>query len=745
MSEFALSLYQTIRSDLYSQAKRAAGETISLWFIPTKYVASSKFLARGTNLETISAQAKVMLSQGFTVNKDTKEFTLPQPFDQKIKIKLTMNQDDADVQFRKTFISKTTRLFDPKLEAKLIFTLPKVIDYYVDESIEVAYSHCTTADQKIAFCHQLFEMLLDELEITTGMKIQTGNNALDIEKLTKESEGQIRSLMAVILTDQFSSLLFHPNMDYSSSVSRVLDNLLATIQDDNNGLILDGRPNDWSQFYDMKPEAPAEAPEPVLTDNVSIRPNLITNLTDEMKAQQEKEFEELSEEALKTLQDSVRLTPGSADGCNEFTYERMQETAREPGFALLQPTELRARYRQAAASQYGNRQDDTKKFKTLGTRTYGLVASSLTKDSTKVVNTREGFSNLVINKTEQWEAQVCPVIQYLSRTLCLFGVFTDIKMWGLGIHGGPVSLMRISRVEVQKASADALLLLALCMPDLFYTTQSGPRTQSVCDWVTESKKHELAASLNLSASSGTLIREAITMLKPLAKNETSFADTIRRIMRERGTPTEGQNIIKTVCPRPNEKPRLNKVESFKLYIEASDIEALSQIYNDYEGRHNSKGFKEAILGKPLRITYFVPKLVKSQKEYKQFGRVAYELDYQDIADQTIDKVGEDELEIITRYGCIISCLADEITATGTIAQGIETVIQNQQTILSTLDKAEEYIVRTVNPLEFLCKAIGLRRLNTIVKSRKAQNEKFLTGEAKNKAITKFMKTEIESD
>ena len=67
MSEFALSLYQTIRSDLYSQAKRAAGETISLWFIPTKYVASSKFLARGTNLETISAQAKVMLSQGFTV------------------------------------------------------------------------------------------------------------------------------------------------------------------------------------------------------------------------------------------------------------------------------------------------------------------------------------------------------------------------------------------------------------------------------------------------------------------------------------------------------------------------------------------------------------------------------------------------------------------------------------------------------------------------------------------------------
>ena len=164
------------------------------------------------------------------------------------------------------------------------------------------------------------------------------------------------------------------------------------------------------------------------------------------------------------------------------------------------------------------------------------------------------------------------------------------------------------------------------------------------------------------------------MLKPLSKNETSFADTIRRIMRERGTPTEGQNIIKTVCPRPNEKPRLNKVESFKLYIEASDIEALSQIYNDYEGRHNSKGFKEAILGKPLRITYFVPKLVKSQKEYKQFGRVAYELDYQDIADQTIDKVGEDELEIITRYGCIISCLADEITATGTIAQGIETVI-----------------------------------------------------------------------
>ena len=262
-----------------------------------------------------------MLSQGVTIDRDTKEFIFPKPFDQAIRVKLTVKQEDADIQFRKTFVSKTTRLFDPKLEAKLVFTLPKVIDYYVDTDIENAYNLYATADQKIAFCHQMFEMLLDELEITKGMRIQRGKDGQDIENLTDESEAQIRSLMAVILTDQFSSLLFHPIMDFSSAVSRVLDNLLATIQDDNHGLIWDGRPDDWCQFYDMKPEAAAGAPEVVATDDASVRPNQISDITDAMRNQQKEEVEELfnSEEALKAFQESAQAASGDIEGCNEFT------------------------------------------------------------------------------------------------------------------------------------------------------------------------------------------------------------------------------------------------------------------------------------------------------------------------------------------------------------------------------------------------------------------------------------------
>jgi hypothetical protein len=325
-------------------------------------------------------------------------------------------------------------------------------------------------------------------------------------------------------------------------------------------------------------------------------------------------------------------------------------------------------------------------------------------------------------------------------------VFTDIKMMGLGVNGGPVSLMRISRIGVQKAAVDALLLLALCMPDLCYTTQEGAsKTQSVSDWITESQSYKLASSLGLSASSGTLIREAICVLAPLSKNETSFADTIHRILRERGAPTEGQNIIKSSGGVPTEAPKLTKTECFKLYINKDDLEEISQLYNDYEGLHNTKAFKEAVMGKPLRITYYVPKLVKSGKELKHFSRPAYQLDYTDAEPRTSNVVGEQELGVMKRYGCIMSCLADEIVATGTIAQGVETVLRNQQMIFSALDNAEEYIARDAIPLEFLCKAIALRRLNTIVKARKAVNENFLSGGAKTKAQDKFKLTDIEEN
>ena len=596
----------------------------------------------------------------------------------------------------------------------------------------------------------MFESLLDELDITKGMKIRRGENAGDPEEpVSNEAEAQIRSLMAVILSDQCSSLLSHPNMSFCSSVTRVLDNILATIQDDCYGLIWDGRPADWIQFYDSKPEQEADEVEFAMTDDAGKNhPNVVLKFDEAALLQQEQDEEDLFADAdfMKSLADATKKVMSNQLTIMEFTSTKMEEKTRELGLDTLTIVDVKAKYRQACCAQYGQRQDDTKKHDSLGTRTYNLVASSVSKDKGKLVSTTEGFHQNIIQKALPWVAQARSVIQYLARTLSLFSVFTDIKMMGLGVNGGPVSLMRISRIGVQKATADALLLLALCMPDLCYTTQEGAsKTQSVSDWITESKRHKLASSLGLSASSGTLIREAICILAPLSKNETSFADTIRRILRERGPPTEGQNIIKSAGVVPDEAPKLTKTECFKLYINKDDLEDISQLYNDYEGLHNTKAFKDAVMGKPLRITYYIPRLVKSGKELKHFARPAYELDYNSVEPRTSHVVGEAEIGVMARYGCIMSCLSDEIVATGTIAQGIETVLRNQQTIFSTLDNPEEYTVRDVIPLEFLCKSIALRRLNTIVKARKAANENFLSGAAKTKALSKFKLTDISAE
>jgi hypothetical protein len=538
-------------------------------------------------------------------------------------------------------------------------------------------------------------------------------------------------------------------MGFCSSVTRVLDNLLATIQDDCYGLVWDGRPADWHQFYDLKPEQDEDEVETVMTDDAKrIHPNVITKIDEPTLLQHEENEKNLfaNEEFMKDLKDTTKKAMAGDLTIMEFNLDKMEAKTKELGLNNLSVVDVKAKYRQACCAQYGQRQDDTKKHNSLGTRTYNLVASSVSKNKAKLVNTAEGFNQTVIQNTLPWDVQARPVIQYLARTLSLFSVFTDIKMMGLGVNGGPVSLMRISRIGVQKAAVDALLLLALCMPDLCYTTQEGAsKTQSVSDWITESQSYKLASSLGLSASSGTLIREAICVLAPLSKNETSFADTIHRILRERGAPTEGQNIIKSSGGVPTEAPKLTKTECFKLYINKDDLEEISQLYNDYEGLHNTKAFKEAVMGKPLRITYYVPKLVKSGKELKHFSRPAYQLDYTDAEPRTSNVVGEQELGVMKRYGCIMSCLADEIVATGTIAQGVETVLRNQQMIFSALDNAEEYIARDAIPLEFLCKAIALRRLNTIVKARKAVNENFLSGGAKTKAQDKFKLTDIEEN
>lgn len=750
MSDFAISLYNVVRTDDECIAKLDEKKPILLWIVPTKFAASNRFLERGTNTDSIEAQMKVMASKGFTAHGDTMDFSFPKPINQDIRVKLTMKKDDADVHLRKIFIGKGLRLYDPKLEAKLIFSLPRVIEYYIDGSLEDAYNRCPSTDHKIIFLLQMFESLLDELEITKDMKIQRGGNAGDpVEPVIKEAEAQIRSLIAVIQSDQCSSLLSHPNMGFCSSVTRVLDNLLATIQADCYGLIWEGRPENWVQFYDMKPEQAEDDVETTLTDNASkTHPNVIVEFDETTLLRQEKEEEELfaDEDFMQALAETTKQAMKTQLTIMEFTAQRMEEKVKELGLDTITIADVKARYRQACCAQYGQRQDDTKKHDSLGARTYNLVASSVSKDKEKLISTTDGFPRDIIQRALPWEGQVRSVIQYLARTLSLFSVFTDIKMMGLGVNGGPVSLMRISRIGVQKAAVDALLLLALCMPDLCYTTQEGAsKTQSVSDWITESQTHKLASSLGLSASSGTLIREAICVLAPLSKNETSFADTIHRILRESGTPTEGQNIIKSAGIEPDETPKLTKTECFKLYINKDDLEDISQLYNDYEGLHNTKAFKAAILGKSLRITYYIPKLVKSGKELKHFGRPAYALDYNEVEPKSIKVVGDAEIGVMNRYGCIISCLADEIVATGTIAQGIETVLRNQQTIFSALDNAEEYIARDVNPLEFLCKSIALRRLNTIVKARKATNEKFLSGAAKTKALSKFKLTDIKPE
>jgi hypothetical protein len=724
-----------VKHDLisYVSSMTAVNEDIptvfKVWVVQGFSHRGSKFFENNDNTTSVFEQSKVLKRRGFVFDPQTQRFSFPGVYQNTKSFRLVTNQAEADVLFKRTVTLKTTQLLAP-VESKLRLEMIPEPLFYLEPEIELGFKGCGTPEEMAAYTFHVFFTLYKTVNIFNRATVV--NKMDDSVELQGNAIKQLIILLCVVNTDQLASVISQSDMPFNAAVTRIFTALITAVQEDGEAIIWANRPADYIGDDYLAVEANPDQQNPAggnAGNQDEVAPVGNAGLAAGHNQDEDQDPDILTEAQLLELEGLGADEMGDeVFGIGNAELRQYANQGRPNNFQLQQY------YHFAARSVYGTNQVRAKGFRSLGVRSYNMTLSGFAGARVEAFAHDPGFPEHITQQIEDWDVSVLDVIQYVAKLSCLFTVFVDVRLRGLGVLGGPNPAMRVSRLGISKASVDALLMLALTFPDLACSTAS--EVSSTSDWILESSKYGLSKSLSFSGAAGQTIRQAISQLEGVSQSRQSVEDIFNKIFRVGETQGVSSNIC-TTMGRATAEPSLSPSEPFKLYLVKDQILRLRDVMHDHIGALTSQEFKDAIRQCQLDMAYYLPTLRKSGSHYVQLNKEAYALQYNTPVPVIVQGNATDEVaDIICKYRCAFDIVDEELEAPGTIARHVETAVKNSPLVISVIDD-DRYAVRSAHPLEFLMKSLCLRRLNTVVKSKNIDTTRFLGAVGKEEARKKF--------
>jgi hypothetical protein len=210
---------------------------------------------------------------------------------------------------------------------------------------------------------------------------------------------------------------------------------------------------------------------------------------------------------------------------------------------------------------------------------------------------------------------------------------------------------------------------------------------------------------------------------------------LAKIFRTGSVPKAASNIL---CGYQDLAGKVGVKGGFKMSVEKAELEAIVDRFLVAYATGKLEEFYKAVLGAPLRMNLALPNYVEDNNHTRN-GNICVVLDDTHQYVTQITNITATEVAILRRYEALIGELCEDLKSPGQIARAIETALLNAPLVLEQLDNKNVFMTANANPLEFLFKGIGLKRMNSLLRAGGIRNLNYLTGDNADDAKTRYTK------